>query len=371
MALVRALSEQCKDGGKYVHYGATSYDIVDTAMALTVSDALFLIKKDLFGLLEALADGAEEHRDLVCVGRTHGQFALPMTFGLKLAVYTDEVMRHLERLEETTPRVAVGKMAGAVGTSAGFGPKAGHIRKKMSRDLGIVFEEATTQIVQRDRQIELVSLLANISTSLEKFATEIRNLQRSEIAEVSEGFDASKQVGSSTMAQKKNPVTCENVCGLARTLRGFMLPTWENAIQWHERDLANSASERFIIPHVLILADEMIVKMTGVFENLVVNKEAMERNLEATMGMIMAEAVMLALVNKGIMGRQEAHELVRKASMEAKKKGLDLRTVLSKKKKISDVFSERDLFNLFQPKNYLGDSKKVVDRTVKKARSVL
>jgi adenylosuccinate lyase len=356
MALVKVLSGQCKDGGKYVHYGATSYDIVDTAMALTISDAMFLIKKDLFKLLKVLAVKSKMHRDQVCVGRTHGQFALPITFGLKLAVYADEIMRHIERLDEATPRVAVGKMAGAVGTSAGFGAKAGQIRQKMSRDLGIAFEDATTQIVQRDRYIEMVSLLANIATSMEKFATEIRNLQRSEIREVSEGFDAQKQVGSSTMAQKKNPITCENVSGLARTLRGFMLPTWENAIQWHERDLANSASERFIIPHVFVMADDMIVKMAGVFKNLVVNADAMEHNLNQ---------------DKGVMGRQEAHELVRKAAIEATEKKMELRLVLSKKKKVTEVLTERELFNLFLPKNYLGDSKKVVDRTVKKALAVL
>lgn len=371
MAMVKALSEQCNDGGKYVHFGATSYDIIDTALALTILDSLFLIKKDLFGLLTVLAAQAQKYRDQVCVGRTHGQFALPITFGLKLAVYTDEVCRHIERLDEATPRIAVGKMAGAVGTSAGFGAKAGQLRKKMSKDLGIGFEDATTQIVQRDRYIEMVSLLANIATSMEKFATEIRNLQRSEIGEVSEGFDAKKQVGSSTMAQKKNPITCENVSGLARTLRGFMLPTWENAIQWHERDLANSSSERFIIPHVFVLADDIIVKMTGVFRNLVVNADAMERNLNLDMGMIMAEAVMLSLVKKEVMGRQEAHELVRKAALEATKKGVGLQAVLAKKKKVAEVLTERELLDLFQPKNYLGDSKKVVDRTVKKAQGVL
>jgi len=371
MALVKAMSEQCKDGGVYVHYGATSYDIIDTAMALTIADAMFLIKKDLHGLLKVLAEQAKKHKEQVCVGRTHGQFALPITLGLKLAVFADEVMRHIQRVDEAMPRLAVGKMAGAVGTSAGFGPKAGQIRQKMAKDLGIGFEDATTQIVQRDRYIEMVSLLANIGTSMEKFATEIRNLQRSEIAEVSEGFNVKSQVGSSTMAQKKNPITCENVSGLARTLRGFLIPTWENAIQWHERDLANSASERFVVPHTFILADDVIVKMTGVFKNMVVNPEAMQRNLDMTMGMIMAEAVMLSLVKKGVMGRQEAHEFVRKAAMEAAKKGVDLQEVLSKKKQVTEVLTKRELFNLFQPKNYLGDSKKVVDRTVKKAQGVL
>ena len=372
MAVVKALAEKCGgDAGRYVHLGATSYDIIDTAMALEIKKAIKLVREDLRAQLYTLAGLSIKHKGTVMVGRTHGQFALPITLGLKFAVFTSEVLRHLERIDQSLPRISVGKMAGAVGTSAGFGRNAGRIRDLMSKDLGIEFEEATTQIVQRDRYVELVSLLCNIATTQERLATEIRNLQWSEIGELSEGFDARRQVGSSTMAQKKNPIGCENVCGLARTLRGFMLPTWENALQWHERDLSNSSSERFVIPHTLILADDIITKMTRILKDLTVDTKAMGYNLKRTQGLIMAEPVMLALVDKGVMGRQEAHELLRTAALEAQKSGKHLKEVLWKRSAVSKRFSKHELERLFDPKNYLGDAEAVVLSTVKKARAYL
>lgn len=372
MAIVKALAEKCDgDAGKYVHLGATSYDIIDTAMALEIKNALDLILDGLYELMDVLSRLSMEYKEQVMVGRTHGQFGLPITLGLKFSVFTQEVMRHIDRVQEAYKRVTVGKLAGAVGASAGFGPKVGQIRKKMSKDLGIDFEEATTQIVQRDRYVELISILANICTSMERFATEIRNLQRSEISEVSEGFDIKKQVGSSTMAHKQNPIMCENISGLSRTMRGFMLPTWENAIQWHERDLANSSSERFTIPHSLILTDDVIFKMTGVFQNLVVHPSSMESNLNRSRGLIMAEKVLLELTDRGIMGRQEAHEFLRKASMEARTEDLHLLTVLKNKKVIKENYSEKELEAMFDPAKYLGDSKHVVNKTAKKAQEKL
>lgn len=360
-AVIRALSEQAGESGKFVHVGATSNDILDTGAALQIKDALKILEADLESLKKVLAKRAREHRDTIMVGRTHGQFALPITFGLKLANYALEVHRHQERLREAAPRVMVGKMSGAVGTGAGFGSKALEIQKLVMEHLGLGVEEGPTQIVARDRYVELMSLLANISCSLEKFATEVRNLQRGEIAEVSEYFDESVQVGSSTMAHKRNPVIAENVCGLARVVRGFMLPAYESAILWHERDLTNSSAERFFVPHSFILLDDMISKMTKLFETLVINAAQMERNLARAGSVIMAESVILALVSKG-MGRQEAHELIRKCSMDSQRVCEDFKSHLMADKKVTTLLSEKEIDAALDPRAYLGSTGQTVDR---------
>ncbi|MCU0859592.1 MAG: adenylosuccinate lyase [Thermoplasmata archaeon] len=363
-ALVRALSEQCGESGKFVHVGATSNDITDTAHALQMKEAIRIIDSDLDAFKKVLAAKASEHRDTIMVGRTHGQYALPITFGLKVANYALEIHRHQQRLKECSSRVLVGKMSGAVGTGAGFGAKASQIQAATMEVLGLGTEEGPTQIVARDRYIELMSVLANIATSLEKFATEVRNLQRGEIGEVSEPFDEVSQVGSSTMAHKKNPVTAENVCGLARIVRGFMSPAYESAIMWHERDLTNSSAERFFIPHSFILMDDMLVKMAGVFSGLVVNKARMEDNLARAGSVIMAESVMLSLVSKG-MGRQEAHELIRKTSMEAQKAGVEFGAHLAANASVAALMSAKEISSALDPRSYLGTSGETVDRILK------
>jgi len=362
-AVIRALSEQAGESGKYVHVGATSNDILDTAQALQLKDAMKLLEEDLDRLKKTLAKRAKEHRDTIMVGRTHGQFALPITFGLKIANYALEVHRHQQRLRECAPRVLVGKMSGAVGTGAGFGSKATKIQIEVMEQLGLGVEEGPTQIVARDRYVEIVCLLGNISCSIEKFATEIRNLQRGEIAEVSEPFDEAVQVGSSTMAQKRNPVTAENICGLARIVRGFTYPAYESAILWHERDLTNSSAERIFVPHSFVLVDDMLAKIDAIFAGLVVNVERMKKNLAMAGSMVMSEAVLLALVTKG-MGRQEAHELVRQASMEAQRSQDDFKKVLVRTKKVSDLLTADELDVALDPQKYLGDAASIVDRVV-------
>lgn len=232
-------------------------------------------------------------------------------------------------------------------------------------DLKLGTEEAATQIVCRDRYIELLSVLANIASSMEKFATEIRNLQRSEIGEVSEAFEAKKQVGSSTMPQKRNPIICEQVCGIARVIRSFIIPTYENAIQWHERDLCNSSSERFILPHSLIMTDWIVFQMNKVFRNLQVNPERMRQNLENSKGLPMAEAVMTKLVEKG-MGRGDAHELVRTCSLKAVSDDKQLLSVLLENPKVIKLLKKKELEEVMNPRNYLGISDKIVDQVVKK-----
>src|SRR4030065_561859 len=267
-AVIRALSEQAGESGKYVHVGATSNDILDTAQALQMKDAMAMLEAALDSFKKTLAKRAKEHRNTIMVGRTHGQYALPITFGLKVANFALEVHRHQERLTECSKRVLVGKMSGAVGTGAGFGPKSLDIEKEVMKELGLGIEEGPTQIVARDRYVEMISVLANISTSIEKFATEVRNLQRGGVDEVAEPFDDKVQVGSSTMAHKRNPVTAENVCGLARIVRGFVSPAFESAILWHERDLTNSSAEGFFVPYSFILVDGVLAKMDTLFAAL-------------------------------------------------------------------------------------------------------
>ncbi|MBU0685414.1 MAG: adenylosuccinate lyase [Thermoplasmatota archaeon] len=363
-AIIRVLSEQCGESGKFVHVGATSNDILDTGAALQIRDAIKIVDDDLGKLRKTLAMRAKEHRDTIMVGRTHGQWALPITFGLKLANYSLEVHRHQQRLTECSARILVGKMSGAVGTGAGFGPKALEIQANVMEHLGLGVEEGPTQIVARDRYVELISVLANISCSIEKFATEVRNLQRGEIAEVSEFFDDSVQVGSSTMANKRNPVTAENICGLARIVRGFMTPAYESAMLWHERDLTNSSAERFFVPHSFILVDDMLAKLDKLFETLVVDPAQMERNLAKAGSVIMAESVLLALVGKG-MGRQEAHELIRKCSMESQHACEDFKSYLMANKDVRALLSEKEIDAALDPRAYLGSTGETVDHILK------
>jgi len=366
MAVTKALSEVCSgDAGKYVHLGATSYDIVDTANALQFAAATDLIKARVREFRVTLVGLAKEYKNTIMAGRTHGQYSIPITFGLKMAVYAMEVDRHLERLHECKSRLLVGKMSGAVGSGAAMGKHALKIQELVMADLKLGTEEASTQIVGRDRYIELLSVLANIASSMEKFATEIRNLQRSEIGEVSEAFEAKKQVGSSTMPQKRNPILCEQVCGLARVIRSFIIPAYENAIQWHERDLCNSSSERFILPHSLIMTDWIVFQMNKVFRNLQVNPERMRENLENSKGLPMAEAVMTKLVEKG-MGRGDAHELVRTCSLKAASENKQLLSVLLENPKITKLLKKKELEEVMNPRNYLGVSDKIVDHVVKK-----
>ena len=366
MAVTKALSEVCSgDAGKYVHLGATSYDIVDTANALQFYAATDFIQKGLKELRKALVSLAKKHKKTIMLGRTHGQHSIPITFGLKMAVYAIEVDRHLERMHECKSRVLVGKMSGAVGTGAAMGKHMMKIQELVMKDLKLGIEDGATQIVGRDRYIELLSTLSNIAASMEKFATEIRNLQRSEILEVAEAFESKKQVGSSTMPHKKNPITCEQISGLARVVRSFIIPAYENAIQWHERDLCNSSSERFILSHSLILTDWIIYQMNIVFQNLQVYPKKMLENLEKSKGLPMAEAVMTKLVEKG-MGRGDAHELMRKSAIKATNENKHLITVLSKDKNISKFLKKGELEQALNPKNYLGESDKIVDHIVKK-----
>jgi len=368
MAVVLALTEACEgDAGKFVHLGATSNDIQDSATALQLRDAIRVIEGDLDELVGVLAGLASKHKKTIMLGRTHGQAAVPITFGLKVAVFASEVARHRDRLRGAVPRVVVGKMSGAVGTGAAFGPHAVDVQAAVMSDLGIGVEEAATQVVGRDRYAEFIGILANLAASLEKFCTEVRNLQRTEIGEVAEAFETKRQAGSSTMAQKENPVASENVCSLARIVRSLVTPALENVPLWHERDLTNSAAERILIPHACVLIDEMLARTTEIFRGLRVYPDRMRENLEATKGQVMAEAAMIALVGKGL-GRQEAHKLVRDAALKARTKGIHLREALLAEPKVAKLLTKKDIDAAMNPSAYLGESSAIVDAVVKRVR---
>jgi len=356
-SLVRALSEVCGSSGAYVHLGATSYDIVDTANALQLKDALEIINKKLGALKSILKKQAAQYKGTAMIGRTHGQHALPITLGFKFAVWGYEVARHIERLNDCRKRVLVGKISGAVGTQASLGQHAARIQELVMERLGIRAAEISTQIVQRDRYAEFVCLLSMIASSLENFATEIRELQRPEIGELFESFEKEHQVGSSTMPHKRNPETCEKVCGLARIARSLCIPALENAVTWHERDLTQSSAERFILPESCILVDYLLNLMCNIVANLRVDEQRMRQNLDLTQGRAMSEAVMMALTRKGV-NRQEAHELLRQLTIKSEVEKRHFREILLEDKFVSGKLSEKEVDKALKPENYLGTAVK-------------
>ena len=367
MALTKAMAEAAGDAGWCIHLGATSNDIVDSAVAIQIKDSITLQRISISQLILTMCEIAEEHKETVMLGRTHGQAAVPITFGLKVSVWVDEFRRHLERLDEITPRCITGKFLGAVGTGAAQGERALELQKLILGELDLKVPVATTQVVGRDRYIEWVSWMANVATSIEKILQEIRNLQRTEIAEVSEAFDSEKQVGSSTMAHKRNPITSENACGLARIVRSMIIPSYENALLWHERDLANSSSERFTLSHSMILLDDIVSKCNIVLSKAVVDSGRMSENIESQKGLIMAEKIMLELVERG-MPRDLAHEELRKASLDAVNRDAHLMESCSGMKSITDLIDEGSLASFFDPRTHLGSSGEIVENAVKIAR---
>ncbi len=360
-SLVRALSELCGSSGAYVHLGATSYDIVDTANALQLKNAIDILEQRLLFFKAILQKQAEKYKETIMIGRTHGQHALPITLGFKFAVWGYEVNRHIERLNDCKKRVLAGKVSGAVGTQAGLGEHAEKIEELVMKRLGLRSAEISTQIVQRDRYAELICIYAEIASSLENFATEIRELQRPEIAEVFESFEAKKQVGSSTMPHKQNPETCERVCGLARIVRSLALPALEDMVTWHERDLTQSSTERFVLPESNILLDYILSLMVNIVSNLRVDEQRMIQNFTFTQGRAMSESVMMALVHKGI-NRQEAHELLRKLTIQSAVAKQEFKETLLADPLVSNKLNKKEIENALNPKNYLGTAVKQAEK---------
>lgn len=369
MAMARALSERAGPAGAWVHYGATSADITDTALAMEHREALDCLRGDLTALAGALLDRAEEHRSTAEVGRTHGQHAVPLSFGYKMAVSAAEVLRHRRRLDELRPRLIVGKMAGAVGTGAGFGTHAALVEEGVMRRLGLAADEAPTQLVARDRFAEFTNLLALIAGTAERLATEVRNLQRTEIGEVSEAFDEAHQVGSSTMAQKRNPMVSENVTSLARFVRALALPPLENMALWHERDLSNSANERFVFPHAVLLTDDFLVKLGDLFRGLQVHTDRMRANLELSRGTVMTENLMLALTTRGV-PRAEAHEILRSLTRDSSAGSPLLERALAHRE-VARRLSADEIRELLDPEAYVGAAARKTERLVGRLRGEL
>jgi len=367
MAVVLAISEQCRDdAGKWVHFGATSNDILDTATALQIKDAIEIFEDKLKTLLKTLLNQAEAHKQTVCCGRTHGQIGVPTTYGLRFAIWASEISRHLERLYQLTPRATVGQMTGAVGTQAAFGKSGVLIQKLTMQHLGIGAVDVSNQIIQRDRHAEFVMWMANTVTTLDKIGVEIRTLQRSEIAEIEESF-GKKQVGSSTMPHKRNPIKSEQICGLARIVRAMVEPELLNNTLWDERDLTNSSCERVVFPEACVLTDHILKLGIAVLENLRFYPGNIRKNLELLRGLNMGEAVMIELAKRGV-GRQEAHELVRDAAMRAHETGQHFKNVLLETPAVARYLSALDIENLVNPDKYIGTAVEQVEALVVKLR---
>ncbi|MBM3292355.1 adenylosuccinate lyase [Candidatus Bathyarchaeota archaeon] len=360
LAMVYALQEVCeKDAGGYIHLGATSYDIEDTALALQIRKAINLIETDLKNLLKELIIKAEAHRTTVCIGRTHGQHALPMTYGMKFALWASEISRHLDRLDEIRKRILVGKMSGAIGTMASFGSKGFEIQRLTMDKLGLEPALISNQIIQRDRHAELQCLLAIIAGSLDKLSRELRNLQRTEIAEVSEPVRSP----SSTMPQKLNPSNTERICGLARIIRGSVNASLESIALEHERDISNSSLERINIPEGFILTDYILRQLTNIIKGLTFDNENISKNLEMTLGLILTERIMIELTNKGI-GRQEAHELMRRLALKSWKEKRPLKEIMQQDEEASKIITTQELEKWLNPNTYIGTSVEQVDNVV-------
>ncbi len=361
MAAVKALAEKSGKYGGYVHLGATSYDIEDTATALQFREGFDLLEERLKRLMGLLKNLAMKHAKTVCVGRTHGQHAIPTTYGMKFALYYADAQRNLERLRAARDRISVGKMRGAVGTRAALGNKGARIENDMLLRLKLRPAKVTTQVIQRDRHAESMFTLACIAAAVEKIAKEVRNLSRPEMGELSESF-GKKQVGSSTMPQKRNPHRSERLCSLARLVRANVQVALENIPLEHERDLTNSANERFIFPESFIVTDYMLVESIKVLKGLRFFPENITKNLELSRGGILAERLMIALVEKGL-GRQEAHEEVRSLAHSAFEKKTSLRKELEKSK-LAKKFKKKELDYLFDPVTYLGDAEEIVKAAI-------
>jgi len=368
MALVKALTEVCGEAGKYVHLTATSYDIVDTAQALQLKEAMKILFEKGKELLKNCLNVSERYKDLIMIGRTHGQHAIPITLGFKFANYADKIGENLKRLKEDEKYIC-GKFSGAVGNYAaqkvfGLGDE---FEEKIMEKLEIQAADISTQVVPRENIARIISDLAIFACSVEQIAKEIRNLQRTEISELSEPF-GEKQVGSSTMAQKRNPINVENVCSNVRVIRSCVYPVLENIALEHERDLTNSASERSILPTIFVLMDEILMRTNKVISGLVVFPENIRKNLELTRGGIFAEAIITELVKKG-MGRQEAHEILRESSMRAFSENRNLKEILSGNEVVLKYLNQNELEKIMDEQNYLGLSIEKTEKIIQKWRN--
>ncbi len=341
-AFLQSVADSLGEESRYVHYGLTSSDVWDTATALQLRDACDLLLEDIDALSAVLERQAVKYRDTLCAGRTHGVHAEPTTFGQKLAVWVDEMRRNRARLEAAREVIAVGAISGAVGTHNSVPPRLEEI---VCEKLGLGVERVSTQVIQRDRHAQFVTTLALIGASLEKFATEIRGLQKTEVREVEEPF-AEGQTGSSAMPHKRNPEKCERITGLARVLRGYAVTALENVALWHERDISHSSTERIVFPDACLVLDYMLTLFTDIMDRLIVYPEHMRENLERSYGLVFSARLLLALINTGL-SRQAAYEIVQRNAMQAWKNREQFIDVLRRDPDVTSRLSEDDLAEVF------------------------
>jgi len=358
-AFLSSVAESLGPESRFIHLGLTSSDVMDTALALQLTQAADILAKDIAELVSILESKAIEHKYTLMMGRTHGVHAEPTTFGLKMALWTEEMKRNAQRLAEAKKIISVGKISGAVGTYATVPPQ---VEKIACARLGLTPAPISSQIVQRDRHAQFLTTLAIIASSLEKFATEIRGLQRTEVREVEEPF-AEGQTGSSAMPHKRNPELCERICGLARLIRGHALTSLENITLWHERDISHSSAERIILPDSCLAVDYMLSIFTSIMKGLKVYPESMRRNIELTQGVIFSQRVLLALIDKGL-PREKAYKMVQDNATKAWEKRKSFLSLLEADKQITARLSKKELNSLFDYDYYL----KHVDDVFKRLR---
>ncbi len=347
-AFLSSVAESLGEESRFVHLGLTSSDVMDTALSLQLKDAIDILEQDITEFITALENKAIEHKYTLMMGRTHGVHAEPITFGLKIALWVEEIKRNAQRLAEAKKAISVGKISGAVGTYATVSPE---VERIACAELGLTPAPISNQIIQRDRHAQFMTTLAILAGSLEKIATEIRSLQRTEILEVEEPFQAG-QTGSSAMPHKRNPELCERICGLARLVRGYALTSMENIALWHERDISHSSTERIILPDSCLIIDYMLSLLTPIIGELRVYPDNMRRNLELTQGLVFSQRVLLALVNKG-MSREEAYKLVQDNAMKAWLEKKSFPVLLEADKQILAHLSKSELESLFDYNYYL------------------
>jgi len=357
VAFTRAVSETLGDERKWVHYGLTSTDVVDTALSYLLKQANDILFKDIENFIGILENKAKEHKYTVMMGRTHGVHAEPTTFGLKLALWTEEMKRNLERFKHATESVRVGKISGAVGTYANIPP---FVEEYVCEKLGIQAAPISTQTLQRDRHAHYMATLSLIATSIEKFATEVRGLQKSETREVEEFF-AKGQKGSSAMPHKRNPIGSENMTGLARVIRGHMVTAYENVSLWHERDISHSSAERIILPDATILLNYMLNRFGNIVKNLTVFPENMKRNMDRTYGLIYSQRVLLALIEKG-MSREEAYDTVQPKAMEAWETQVQFKELVEAEEKITSLLTKEEIADCFDYSYHLSQVDTIFER---------
>ena len=357
VAFTRAVSETLGEERKWVHYGLTSTDVVDTAWSYLIKQANAILLKDIENFIEILKSKAQEHKYTVMMGRTHGVHAEPTTFGLKIALWYEEMKRNLERFKQAAEGIEYGKISGAVGTYANIDP---FVEKYVCEKLGTTPAPISTQTLQRDRHAHYMSTIALIATSIEKFAVEIRGLQKSEIREVEEAF-AKGQKGSSAMPHKRNPIGSENMSGMARVIRGYMVTAYDNVALWHERDISHSSAERVIIPDATIALNYMLNRFGNIVKNLTVFPENMKRNMERTHGLIYSQRVLLALIDKGLV-REEAYDTVQKRAMEAWDKQVSFRSLVEGDEKITAKLSPEEIADCFDYNYHLKNIDAIFER---------